>query len=397
MFNFAFGTNFLPSYVSKEDLVENHLMTLVEYLDEDKQGTSNYIVGGFLPEGVINLLSARYFIWQKDSLKSIFSSSVKYGLCDIGNFGELFAQFILLHTIFFSIDKSFQRIRKLAFKPVLLKEFLLNLAGAENKNVINDFFGINELLKGSKISFGYFEHFPKYPINDPFDLMAKCIFRGSATTLNSLYPGIDLMIPLVLNDGKISFIAIQVKFVRKEEYVNQVLQKALKKMNFTKMFPEYHQDNRPFGLIVLIFGEYSFKVFTPKGKEAKNHNPLLNPLPLIFKGIPTHLTGVEELFKIAPTDLSYRGIGPEYLSKCDRLRNLIREANSASESEEEVRQSRAKRVYERPVSSSHLSRKRSKQSPRHSDGKGGPDGAGPSSVGTTSTLSGSKRKVAPRK
>ena len=34
MFNFAFGTNFLPSYVSKEDLIENHLMTLVEFLDE---------------------------------------------------------------------------------------------------------------------------------------------------------------------------------------------------------------------------------------------------------------------------------------------------------------------------------------------------------------------------
>ena len=34
MFNFAFGTDFLPSYVNKEDLIENHLMTLVEFLDE---------------------------------------------------------------------------------------------------------------------------------------------------------------------------------------------------------------------------------------------------------------------------------------------------------------------------------------------------------------------------
>ena len=36
MLNFAFGTDFLPSYVSKEDLIENHLMTLVEFLDEAK-------------------------------------------------------------------------------------------------------------------------------------------------------------------------------------------------------------------------------------------------------------------------------------------------------------------------------------------------------------------------
>ena len=34
MFNFAFGTNFLPSHLKKEDLIESYLMTLVKYLDE---------------------------------------------------------------------------------------------------------------------------------------------------------------------------------------------------------------------------------------------------------------------------------------------------------------------------------------------------------------------------
>ena len=46
MFNFAFGTNLLPSFVSKEYLIEYHLMTLVEYLDEHELGTQN-VIGGF--------------------------------------------------------------------------------------------------------------------------------------------------------------------------------------------------------------------------------------------------------------------------------------------------------------------------------------------------------------
>ena len=238
MLNFAFGTNFLPSYVSKEDLIENHLMTLVEFLDEDG---ASYIVGGFLPEGVINFLSARYFVQFPESLIKVFNSSVKCGLCDIGNFGELLAQFILLQNIFKCIDDSFQKVRKLVFQPVFLKDFLLQLAGAQYESVVNKYFKINDLLEGSQISFGYFEHFPKRPIDNPFDLMARLLFRGSATTLNSYYPGVDLLIPLVLGDKKISFVAIQVKYITKNKDVDSTVNKALMKMNFPNMFPNYHR------------------------------------------------------------------------------------------------------------------------------------------------------------
>ena len=114
MFNFAFGTNFLPSCVNKEDLVENHLMTLIEYLDEHELG-AGYIIGGFLPEGVINFLSARYFAEFPDSLTKIISSSVKYGLCDTGNFCELLAQFILLFNYFFCIDEHISKGQEIGF------------------------------------------------------------------------------------------------------------------------------------------------------------------------------------------------------------------------------------------------------------------------------------------
>ena len=218
MLNFAFGTNFLPSYINKEDLIENHLMTLVEFLDKD--GVSS-IIGGFLPEGVINFLSARYFVQFPKSLTKVVNSSVKSGLCDIGNFGELFAQFILLQNIFKCIDDSFQKVRKLVFQPVFLKDFLRHLAGAQYESVVNKYFKIDDLLEGSQISFGYFEQFPKSPIDNPFDLMARLLFRGSAATLNSYYSGVDFLIPLVLGDKKISFVAIQVKFIPKIKMLTQ--------------------------------------------------------------------------------------------------------------------------------------------------------------------------------
>ena len=103
MFNFAFGTNYLPSFVNREDLVEKYMMTLVKYVVEHGEDTS-HIVGGFFPEGVLNFLSAKYFAGNPDSLFSILNSSVKYGLCNVGGFGELLAQYFLLRTIFFAID-----------------------------------------------------------------------------------------------------------------------------------------------------------------------------------------------------------------------------------------------------------------------------------------------------
>ena len=347
MLNFAFGTNFLPSNVSKEDLIENHLMTLVEFLDKD--GVSS-IVGGFLPEGIINFLSARYFVEFPASLTKVFTSSVKYGLCDVGNFGELLAQFILIQNIFKCIDDSFQKVRKLVFQPVFLKDFLLQLAGAQYESIINEYFKYNHLLEGSQISFGYFEHFPKSPIDNPFDLMARLLFRGSAATLSSNYPGVDLLIPLVLGDKKISFVAIQVNTVTKDKDVDSTVNNALMEMNFPNMFPDYQggQNNRPFASIILVIGKYPLNVSIQKQgglKASGNQNYSLAPLTLVFEGVQAEDINLPEIVPPSTTSLhppgsnpqpphphqpitpnaSYHGMEPKYLKKCDRLCDLTQE------------------------------------------------------------------------
>ena len=329
MFNFAFGTNYLPSFVNREDLVEKYMMTLVKNVVDHEEDTS-HIVGGFFPEGVLNFLSAKYFAGNHESLFSILKSSVKYGLCNVEGFGELLAQYFLLRAIFFCIDTKLLKVRKLVFQPVPLKNFLLRLIS--NSDKVHKFFELNRSLDGSQVSFGYFEHYPKQYVIKPFDLMARCLFKGSAIAVNNLYPGIDLMIPLVLPDGDISFLGIQVKFV-KEKYVKSQVEGALEKMKFSKLFWGC-QNDRPFALMILALGKYSGFY---GGSEVElfhfaDQNPLEAPPVLSLKGIPRFEVDSYELFDLAPEEMHYRGVDTTFLKDCDRLFELTREIPPRPES-----------------------------------------------------------------
>ena len=340
MFNFAFGTNFLPAYMKKEDLVENYLMTLVKYLFWIKEGQEyNYIVGGFLPEGVINFLAAKYYVQFPESLSKVLSSSVMYGLCSIGQFGELLAQYFLLQTLFYCIDEEREKllVRKLVFQPVSLNTLLLSLSGDRNLAQVKEFFELNPELDESLVSFGYFSQFPRNPIHRPFNLMARFLFNGSAASLNNQHRGVDLMIPLVLKDGRISFLGIQVKFV-KGRYENETIKSAVRKMQYSKMFRSQRCD-RPFGLIILSLGHNDgLNVFNskPEGMERfgpENCDPYESPSVFVIQGIPASAKDPKSLLVIAPTDISYCGINSEYLEECDSMQNLVKEIPSCSETE----------------------------------------------------------------
>jgi hypothetical protein len=323
MFNFAFGTNFLPSHVRIEDLIENYLMTLIGYLDEDG---AKHIIATFLPEGAFNFLSAKYFVDFPDSLIKVFTLSVRYGFCNVGQFGKLLAQYTLLHTAFYHIDPNKLMVRKLVFESIDLEEFLFALAGY-NETMIEGFFDLNPELEDSRISFSYFEHFPNNPINKPYDLMARCVLKGSAVTLDCLFPGIDLMIPLILNDGRLSFLGIQVKFYE-QSGVNDAVTEAVKKMTFTNMFRK-EIEIRPFGLIILALGDYNFegekKLEVSLRREAESS--LESPTILVFKGMPKILqdTTLRTLFDLAPKYFSYRGVCSDHMLACDHLFGLINE------------------------------------------------------------------------
>ena len=159
-------------------------------------------------------------------------------------------------------------------------------------------------------------------MNRPFDLMARCLYRGSAVTLNSLFVGIDLMIPLVLSDGKISFLGIQVKFVQKKG-VTKAVREAANQMKFHKMFFNAKESDRPFGLIILALGDYNYlksRVIMRKEKISQFEDPPI----LVFEGNPESFKLQTHFFKMAPESFTcaYRGINPTYLEVCDRMNDL---------------------------------------------------------------------------
>src|SRR5262249_27525900 len=159
---------------------------------------------------------------------------------------------------------------------------------------VDYFFELNPTLIGSFVSFGYFEQFPQnQSTRNPFDLMARFLLRGSAASINNLCPGVDLMIPLVLSDGRISFVGVKAKFNLKKRDVSEMVDKALEQMNFLSMFSE-QQSDRPFGLIILIIGEYYYhNVFNRKPKEEKYVSGVNQaPTALVFQGVPEFIKGV---------------------------------------------------------------------------------------------------------
>jgi len=209
------------------------------------------------------------------------------------------------------------------------------------------FLGSDHLLEHARLSFGYFEHFPINSIEKPFDLMARCLFRGSALTLHGTFPGIDIMIPLVLENGQISFLGVQVKYVNQQYMTNQI-KKAVPKMTYSNIFGG--QSTRPFAMIILALNEDSPVVVEKSSSEMRN--PLDNPDVIIFKGISKAiLTRGPSLFRTAPSGATYRGIDEKYLKESDFMHDLVREIDPQSIGKDISQQTELHRDKRRKTSS----------------------------------------------
>jgi hypothetical protein len=327
MFNFAFGTNFIPDFIKKTDLVDEYMMTIVNCTFESRPGNQVrcgnqenelcQVSGCFMPEGVINFLSARYFANNPKSLLKIMEYSLRYGIFNEECYAIIFSQYALIGSLFFhQIDYDLKLVRKLAFKPISIGSFLEKLGGQS----IESFIEYIPALKNSRLSFGYFENFPVDHIKRPFDLMAKCLFKGSAISLGNSFPGLNLMIPLVLEDGRISFLGVKTIYI-KEGCINDVIQTAISKMSFSDIFG--YQSDRPFILIIIALCRANKHIYTEKF-PLKVQNPLNNPPVLIFRGISIGIISWKYSLK-SPKDEIFQGIQEEYLGGFDHMIDLVQE------------------------------------------------------------------------
>ena len=181
------------------------------------------------------------------------------------------------------------------------------------------------------------------------------------------------------------------KFVTDKARVNEAVNKALMKMTFSNMFPKcMEQNDRPFGLIILVIGDYNLEVFIPDRvdeekevldeKEVMDEKEVLGPVgadyleapaALVFKGISKSNIDLK-LLEIAPANASYHGINPENLKSCDRMHDLTRDI-SRKEVEVRIEKMRieSERIEKMRTESEGHSSKRARLEPSSED-VGGP-------------------------
>jgi hypothetical protein len=99
---------------------------------------------------------------------------------------------------------------EMVFEPVGLEDFLDAFVGKDSRKIYID---AHPALSGAFLSFNHLDNMPLASIKNPYDIMAKCMYRGAACIPpRGLFPTIDLLLPMVLGDGRLSFFVVQTKY-----------------------------------------------------------------------------------------------------------------------------------------------------------------------------------------
>ena len=208
-----------PRDVDRDVLISSHMMTMLNY-----NSISETLNGIYPPEGILNAVASWHLCVNLDLyLKVILAEN---SLVDSGTLGELICKISLLHARIClpslventpneattDDENAYPEltfpVRRQLMGYVKIEEYLTSLTG--DSDLTEKYLRANEKLRGSCLSFSYF-HSWQDEILDLDGLLGECIVRGCAIQLKTNHRAIDLMIPLVLANGSLSFIAIQVK------------------------------------------------------------------------------------------------------------------------------------------------------------------------------------------
>jgi hypothetical protein len=239
---FATGLSSFLSYVSIESLVEKNMLTLL-HVDNNNENH----VAAFLPEGPLNTVASWFLCKHLESFTPPISELVAHATCDVGVYGELLARIILLCAALHSADPSLDAVRRFMLVPIPLERFFETLVG--DSRVVAEFFAANPHLRRSRVAFSYFQPYIS-TIRNPYDAMMRCFINGSAAVLKR---GADLMIPLILEDGRMSFLAVQVKLDRHLSNTAESFRPIHDGLGYPHMFGSKPplNDNRTFASLIL--------------------------------------------------------------------------------------------------------------------------------------------------
>ena len=93
IFGLSLGIHVLPISISAEDLIAN----TTTLLSVEHSLNGEVIKGCFLPEGPLNSVATYSLLKHTEHLLIVVRELKKYDLINIGHFGEMIAEFVLLH------------------------------------------------------------------------------------------------------------------------------------------------------------------------------------------------------------------------------------------------------------------------------------------------------------
>jgi hypothetical protein len=105
-----------------------------------------------------------------------------------------------------------------------------------DKDIVQEYFDLNPQLEGSLLNFSYFQPLISSGSIEPYEVMMQCFINGSAAFMKYNLPGIDLLIPLILTDGRMSFLGVQVKLNRSNGCAKSCFVPIYERMKFSRMF-----------------------------------------------------------------------------------------------------------------------------------------------------------------
>lgn len=143
-----------------------------------------------------------------------FVTSCFEGSIDAGDIGEMVASLVLMFAYDETLFKPGMRSRRPT--PLALSDFMASLLGEEQRDSMAERASTDSDMKklwdGGLVFFNHFVRAKRDPQGDLVEgVLERAYERGAAVFLRDNFPGIDLIIPIMVPDGDMTFLAVQVK------------------------------------------------------------------------------------------------------------------------------------------------------------------------------------------
>lgn len=236
------------------------LMAYCFYISDDRKT----VMCGYTSEPILANASSDllYFSKEEDQdclFRTVFfekiEEMVRYGLIDLGEVGELIARFLLILVMYscqMNVFVDFPTTKKTSLNTISVESFLNTMLNIDLSSFSDD------LLTGAL----FFNHFMGVEKKVNFKDIPMYYARCAAILCKTNNGGVDLILPVLLNNATFSFILVQVKFYS-DQSSSTTLENIIKCNPIRCGILMEHENTIPYIALVMELGGKKSEVSVP--------------------------------------------------------------------------------------------------------------------------------------